>query len=117
TLYSEKALDCNGQGTWGGYIDAIDWVVANHHKPAVINASIGGGYTSAAAEAIDRAVAAGITFVGAAGNSGADACLSMPGGASSSITVGNATANDERASDSNFGSCVALFAPGAGIQS
>jgi regulation of enolase protein 1 (concanavalin A-like superfamily) len=117
TLYSVKALGCENQGSWAGYIDALEWVVANHHKPAVINASIGGGYTSAAAEAIDRAVAAGITFVGAAGNNNADACLSIPGGASSSITVGNATESDERASDSNFGKCVALFAPGAGIQS
>jgi len=117
TLYSVKALGCNNQGTWATYIDAIDWVVANHHKPAVINASIGGGYTSAAAEAIERAVAAGITFVGAAGNGNADACLTIPGAAASSITVGNATARDERASDSNFGRCVALFAPGAGIQS
>jgi len=117
TLYSVKALGCSGTGSWSGYIDAIDWVIANHRKPAVINASIGGGYVTAAAEAIDRAVAAGVTFVGAAGNNNADACLSIPGAAASSITVGNATQLDERASDSNYGDCVALFAPGASIES
>jgi len=117
TLYSVKALGCGGSGTWSGYIDAIDWVIANHRKPAVINASIGGGYVTAAIDAIDRAVAAGVTFVGAAGNANADACQSIPGAAAGSITVGNATQFDERAADSNFGDCVALFAPGASIES
>jgi regulation of enolase protein 1 (concanavalin A-like superfamily) len=117
TIYSVKALDCDGIGSWSGYIDAVDWVVTNHRKPAVINASIGGGYVPAAADAIQRAVDAGITFIGAAGNGNADACLSLPGGAISAIAVGNATVDDQRAPDSNYGRCVDIFAPGASIYS
>ena len=116
-LYSVKVLNCQGTGTWGDYIEAIDWVVMNHRKPAVINASIAGGFTSAAADAIKAAVDAGITFVGAAGNQNSDACGDIPGGAPEAITVGNSTADDERASDSNHGPCVDLFAPGGLITS
>jgi subtilisin family serine protease/regulation of enolase protein 1 (concanavalin A-like superfamily) len=117
TIYSVRALDCNGAGSWSGYIDAIDWVVTNHRKPAVINASIGGGYASAAADAIERAVDAGITFVGSAGNGNRDACLYLPGGAMGAIAVGNSTVDDQRAPDSNYGPCVDVFAPGANIYS
>jgi regulation of enolase protein 1 (concanavalin A-like superfamily) len=117
TIYSVKALECGGFGTWAGYVEAIDWVVTHHRKPAVINASIGGGLASAAVDAIERAVAAGITFVGSAGNNNIDGCWSVPGAATGAITVGNATADDQRASDSNYGPCVDLFAPGASIYS
>jgi subtilisin family serine protease len=117
TIHSVKALDCHGTGSWSGYIDAIDWVVTNHRKPAVINASIGGGYAPAAADAIQRAVDAGVTFVGSAGNDNRDACLYLPGGAIGAIAVGNSTIDDQRAPDSNYGPCVDLFAPGANIYS
>lgn len=117
TIYSVKALGCNSVGTWSDLIEAINWVVANHRKPAVINASIGGPFNDATANAIEAAVAAGITYVGAAGNQGADACSAIPGGAPNAITVGNSTSSDERSSDSNYGSCVTLFAPGSGITS
>jgi hypothetical protein len=116
-LYSVKALGCNNFGSWSAYIDAIDWVATNHRKPAVINASIGGDFIPAAADAIQAAVEAGITFVGSAGNQSVDACAMIPGGAPESITVGNSTAGDERASDSNYGPCVDLFAPGSSIYS
>jgi hypothetical protein len=116
-LYSVKALGCDNLGTWSAYIEAIDWVVANHRKPAVINASIGGGFVPAAADAIKAAVDAGVTFVGSAGNENSDACGRIPGGAPEAITVGNSTADDERASDSNHGPCVAVFAPGGLITS
>ena len=58
----------------------IDWVTANHIKPAVINMSIQGSLDDVVTEAMRGAVAAGITVVGAAGNDGGDGCLGLIGG-------------------------------------
>jgi hypothetical protein len=118
TLHSVKVLGCSNLGTWDAYIAGIDWVIANHRKPAVINASIGGGYVGAAQEALRAAVASGITVVGAAGNENLDACTRIPGAVPEVITVGSSTlSNDARAAYSNHGPCVDLFAPGDAISS
>jgi subtilisin family serine protease len=53
----------------------------------------------------------------AAGNSNADACLYSPSSEPSAITVGATTSSDARASYSNYGSCVDVFAPGSSITS
>src|SRR5207302_646813 len=59
----------------------------------------------------------GVTYVVAAGNSSADACAQSPARAPAAITVGASDASDTRASFSNYGTCVDLFAPGVSITS
>ena len=117
TLHSVRALDCNNQGAWSWYVEALDWIIAHHVKPAIINASITGGANTVANDAIRRVVAAGVAFVGAAGNSGGDACGWTPGNEPASITVGNVDSGDTRAASSNYGPCVDIYAPGEGIMS
>jgi serine protease len=73
--------------------------------------SLGGGNSDFLKYAVARSVAAGVTYVVAASNDNADACNYSP----EAITVGATTSSDSRASYSNFGSCVSLFAPGSGI--
>jgi len=53
----------------------------------------------------------------AAGNSSADACSSSPSSEPSALTVAATDATDARASFSNAGFCVDLFAPGVDITS
>jgi subtilisin family serine protease len=53
----------------------------------------------------------------AAGNSNADACNYSPARVPTALTVGATTSTDARASYSNFGSCLDLFAPGSSITS
>ncbi|MCA0188968.1 MAG: S8 family serine peptidase, partial [Proteobacteria bacterium] len=65
--------------------------------------------------AIREAVRQGIPVVVAAGNSNIDACTQSPSGVESAVVVGAATRSNRRASFSNFGSCVHLFAPGTDI--
>jgi cerevisin len=60
---------------------------------------------------------AGLHFAVAAGNDGRDACSFSPAGAENAITVGASTLSDERATFSNIGSCVDVFAPGLNILS
>ena len=62
-------------------------------------------------------LSAGITTVVAAGNDNSDACNVSPARVPGVITVGASTQTDERASFSNYGNCVDLFAPGTNIVS
>ena len=117
SLVAVRVLDCSGNGTTAGVIAGIDWVAANHVKPAVANMSLGGGASSALDAAVANAVAAGVTFVVSAGNSNRDACNYSPARAPAAVTVGATTSSDARASYSNFGTCLDIFAPGSGITS
>ncbi len=117
TLVPVRVLDCNGSGTTSGVIAGVDWVTANHIKPAVANMSLGGGANTSLDNAVANAVSAGVTFVVAAGNSNANACNYSPARAASAITVGATTSTDARASYSNFGNCLDMFAPGSSITS
>ncbi|WP_026174913.1 S8 family peptidase [Thermus igniterrae] len=116
-LYAVRVLDCNGSGTNSGVIAGVNWVAQNHVKPAVANMSLGGAASSALDTAVRNAIAAGVTFVVAAGNDNQDACLYSPARVAEAITVGATTNTDARASFSNYGSCLDLFAPGQNILS
>ncbi|MEZ4706608.1 MAG: S8 family peptidase [Caldilineaceae bacterium] len=78
TLHAVRVLDCQGSGTTSGVIAGVDWVAANHIAPAVANMSLGGSASTALDNAVRRAIAAGVTFVVAAGNENANACNSSP---------------------------------------
>jgi len=105
----------------GSYSDAfgsMDWLAMNHIKPAVVTMSFGSGGTNSGAEAaVDAVVAAGVTVTVAAGNNRGDACRFTFGFVPSAIAVGSSTSTDTRSSFSNYGECVALFAPGSSILS
>jgi subtilisin family serine protease len=117
SLVAVRVLDCGGSGTNSGVIAGIDWVTANAIKPAVANMSLGGGASAALDQAVQRSIAAGVTYAIAAGNSNANACNSSPSRTPEAITVGATDVADNRASFSNFGSCLDIFGPGVNITS
>ncbi len=117
TLISVRVLGCTGSGTYSGVIAGINWVTSNHVKPAVANMSLGGGFSSTVNQAVNNSVAAGVVYAVAAGNENTDACTKSPASAASALTVGASTSSDARASFSNYGTCMDLFAPGASIYS
>lgn len=118
TVVAVRVLDCTGSGYSSGVVAGINWVTANHPGgPAVINMSLGGGANSAIDSAVNDAVNAGIVVVVAAGNSAADACSYSPARVPAAITIGATDIRDARASYSNFGSCVDMWAPGTQITS
>jgi subtilisin family serine protease len=118
TVVPVRVLDCGGSGTWSGIIAGLDWVVGNHVSgPAVANMSLGGGVSSTVDAAVQRVVADGVTVAVAAGNSNTNACNTSPARVSAALTVGATDNVDRRASFSNYGSCLDLFAPGVGITS
>ena len=119
TIIPVRVLSCTGSGTSSGVIAGIDWTITHHQAgvPAVANMSLGGIINTALNAAVARGVADGITFVVAAGNENTDACLRSPASTPSAITVAASTLSDARASFSNWGSCVDVFAPGQSITS
>lgn len=118
TIVPVRVLDCTGSGTWAGVIAGINWVTGNHvGGPAVANMSLGGGASASVDAAIEASIADGITYAVAAGNSSLDACNYSPARTPNALTVGATTSSDARASYSNTGTCVDVFAPGSGITS
>ena len=112
-----RVLGCTGSGTNAGVIAGMDWVAANHIKPAVANMSLGGGASASTDTAVANMTNAGVVVVVAAGNDNADACGFSPARAASAITVGSTTNTDARSSFSNFGTCLDIFGPGSSITS
>ncbi|QLE85557.1 S8 family peptidase [Shewanella sp. Scap07] len=112
-----RVLGCSGSGSNSGVIAGINWVKNNASGPSVANMSLGGGASQATDDAVNAAVAAGITFVVAAGNDNSNACNYSPARASDALTVGSTTSSDSRSSFSNYGSCLDIYAPGSSITS
>ncbi|WP_428962822.1 S8 family serine peptidase [Micromonospora fluostatini] len=117
-LVGVRVLDCYGGGTSEQILAGIDWVTANAAKSSVANMSLGfGGINQAVDDAVKRSIAAGITYVLAAGNSLQDACQISPANVPAAITVGATDKIDFRAWFSNYGRCLDIFAPGVSIVS
>jgi subtilisin family serine protease len=116
-LHAVRVLGCDGSGTNSGVIAGIDYVRTNHIKPAVANMSLGGGYSATVNTAVTNLSNAGVFVAVAAGNNNANACNYSPASAPVVNTVAATTNTTARASYSNYGSCVDIYAPGSAITS
>jgi subtilisin family serine protease len=146
-LWAVKVLDASRGGSFSDVICGVDWVTQNASTIEVANMSLGGVVGPGADDnncgnsnddplhrAICRSVAAGVTYVVAAGNSGGDASQEVPAAYNEVITVsaladfngqpgGGAPStcrqelDDDFAFFSNFGSDVDVGAPGVCIRS
>jgi subtilisin family serine protease len=119
TLHPVKVLT-NGTGTDADVIAGVDWVtrhVQQNGWPAVANMSLGGSPAPALDLAVCRSIAAGVAYAVAAGNENSDACGSSPARVVQAIGAGASDKADARASFSNTGHCVDVFAPGRDITS
>ncbi|GHG14035.1 S8 family peptidase [Streptomyces hydrogenans] len=112
-----RVLDANGSGTTAGVVAGIDWVTSHHTAgaPAVANLSLGGGASTTLDNAVKRSIADGVTYAVAAGNSGVNARNSSPARVTEALTVGATGNTDAKASWSNYGAVLDLFAPGVSI--
>jgi subtilisin family serine protease len=116
-LRGVRVLDCDGSGSLSGIIAAVDWVRANATRPAVANISLGGGYSWSLNTAVTNLANSGVAVAVAAGNEDQDACGVSPASASGVLSVAASNKTDARASFSNYGRCVDLYAPGVGVRS
>lgn len=143
-LWPVRVLNNQGSGSFSSIICGVDFVTANADKIEVANMSLGGSGSDdgncgnsnndAMHKAICASVAAGVTYVVAAGNSSANSSTFVPAAYDEVITVsaladfdgktgglGSPTCrsdvDDTFADFSNFGADVDLIAPGVCILS
>ncbi|KHN94547.1 subtilisin-like protease Pr1B [Metarhizium album ARSEF 1941] len=121
-LLGVKCLDDQGSGTTSDVVAAMDFVAKDAKtrgcsKGVMANMSLGGGYSAAVNSAAAALVASGVFVSAAAGGSNTDAKQTSPASEPTVCTVGASTAGDERASYSNYGAVVDIFAPGSNILS
>ncbi|SEO36314.1 S8 family peptidase [Acinetobacter sp. yr461] len=112
-----RILGCDGSGASSNVIAGLDWILKNGKKPAVVNMSLGGDASTSLDSAVENLFNNGYVMVVAAGNSNTDACSASPARVSKALTVAATDSTDMRASYSNYGSCVDIFAPGSQINS
>jgi subtilisin family serine protease len=123
-LTAVKVLNKQVSGTTAGVIDGVNWS-HNHAKqikggPAVASMSLGGGKSVALNDAVTAALTdpqSPTIFSLAAGNDNKDAVNVSPASANGGIAVAASDNADKKASFSNWGKTVALWAPGVAITS
>lgn len=126
-LVAVGVMNLLGSGTTSDIIKGVEFVVNDHQeklrankkgfKGSVVNMSIGGGISEALDLAVNAGTQAGLHIAVAAGNDNEDACEYSPARAVGPISVGASNVEDFKASFSNWGRCVDIFAPGEDILS
>ncbi|EME79398.1 uncharacterized protein MYCFIDRAFT_35047 [Pseudocercospora fijiensis CIRAD86] len=117
-----KVLGSNGSGSNSQVLAGIDWAVKDAQNKglvgkSVISMSLGGSFSQQSNDAVKSATSAGVFAAIAAGNDGKDARNYSPASETSACTVGATDSNDAKASFSNYGPVVDIFAPGVNIKS
>ncbi|KAF8597056.1 subtilisin-like protein [Ceratobasidium sp. AG-I] len=115
-----KVLGDNGRGATSWIIAGINWAFQQFQasgRRSVVNMSLGGGAQPSLDTAVTNAIAGGLSFAIAAGNSNQDANNSSPARVPAANTVGAVDDNNQKASFSNYGSPLKVWAPGVGILS
>ena len=109
-----KVLDAGLDGAWSDVVPALIDAV-DTYGASVINMSLGGPDQPPQAVADAIAYAAASAFlVASAGNDGEDGSL-WPAAYAEVMSVGATNSDDIRATFSNFGSSVDVYAPGSGL--
>lgn len=121
-IYGVKCLDDSGSGSYSNVIAAMDFVAKDYKtrgcpKGAMANISLGGGFSAAVNKAAAALVSTGVFVSVAAGGDNTDAKNTSPASEPTVCTVGASTERDERASYSNYGAIIDIFAPGGNILS
>ncbi|QER39107.1 S8 family peptidase [Acinetobacter suaedae] len=117
SLIPVRVVGCSGSGLMSNMIAGIDWILKNGQKPAVVNISMGGPAYEPLDTAIHNLSSQGFIPVVAAGNANTNACDLSPARSANAITVAATDKTDTRASYSNYGACIDIFAPGSGVSS
>ena len=115
-----KVLADNGSGSTTDIVDGLNWVLQNAKstgKPSIASMSLGGDQSQALDDAVTKLIAAGVQVAVAAGNSNLDASNTSPARVPTAITVGASDISNAKASFSNFGAAVDVWAPGVNITS
>ncbi|KDQ16733.1 hypothetical protein BOTBODRAFT_172839 [Botryobasidium botryosum FD-172 SS1] len=122
-IVAVKVLSDEGSGKNSDIIAGINYAVnaaLQSKRPSVITMSLGGP-AGPSSQALDKAVADGIAkgvhFTIAAGNENEDSSMSSPADVATANTIGAVDSNNTKASFSNYGPGIDVWAPGVDILS
>lgn len=107
--------DFYGTAKTSNILKAFRWIRDNAEPNSIVNFSYTAEKRSILNE-IDRTIAEGHVVITSSGNDGKDICKKIHKPVAA-VVVGSTTTSDFRASDSNYGKCIDIFAPGTGISS
>ncbi|KAG7445600.1 peptidase 1 [Guyanagaster necrorhizus] len=126
-LIAVKVLSDAGSGYISDILSGFDWIInatESSGRPSIVSMSLGGAASDTFDSGVLSLINASIHVVVAAGNGNAylstdgdDASGTSPARVAEVITVGATTIADAKATWSNYGSVVDIFAPGAYITS
>ncbi|KAG9120766.1 subtilisin-like serine protease, partial [Ceratobasidium sp. 392] len=119
-IIAVKVLSDSGSGSNSDVISGINYAynqARTSGRPSVATMSLGGGANSAVDSAVSNAIAGGLHFSIAAGNSNVDAASTSPARVAAANTVGAVDSSNRKASFSNYGSILDVWAPGVNILS
>ncbi|KDR86145.1 hypothetical protein GALMADRAFT_261704 [Galerina marginata CBS 339.88] len=117
-IIAVKVLSDAGSGAVADIVSGLNFVLSSARssgRPSIVSMSLGGSASTALDNAIASLTSAGVHVAVAAGNSNTNAANTSPARAPTANTVGASTIADARASFSNFGAVVDVFAPGQNI--
>ncbi|KAI1943052.1 hypothetical protein LOZ66_000747 [Ophidiomyces ophidiicola] len=121
-IVAVKVLNERSQGSLGGIMMGINWAVShakqnNITNKAVMNLSLGAKGSNSLNAVATNAVQAGIFLSVASGNDNTNAQSYTPASAKGVCAISASSQNDAKASFSNYGSIISLYAPGDKIVS
>ncbi|CAA7269772.1 unnamed protein product [Cyclocybe aegerita] len=117
-IIAVKVLSDSGSGSVSNIVSGLNYVLTQSRatgRPSIASLSLGGGASTPLDSAVASLTSGGVHVTVAAGNSNTNAANTSPARAPSAITVGASTIADARASFSNYGAVVDVFAPGANV--
>jgi cerevisin len=117
-IIAVKVLDDSGSGAITDIVSGLNWVKSQASasgRPSIVSMSLGGGATATLDNAVTSLLSGGVHVAVAAGNSNVDAINTSPARVPGAITVGASTITDSKASFSNYGSILDIWAPGQDV--
>ncbi|KAF8693910.1 peptidase, partial [Rhizoctonia solani] len=115
-IIAVKVLSDSGSGTNSDVIAGINWAATQARssgRPSIANLSLGDGASTAVDSAVTNTISGGLHFAIAAGNSNVDAGSTSPARvAAANTVVGAVDSSNRKASFSNYGPVLDVWAPG-----
>ncbi|CAE6471135.1 unnamed protein product [Rhizoctonia solani] len=115
-----KVCSDSGSCATSDIVSGVNYAYAqfkSNGKPSVATMSLGGSASTAIDSAVSTAISGGLHFTIAAGNSNVDAANASPARVAAANTVGAIDSSNAKASFSNYGSVLDVWAPGVSILS
>ena len=120
TIRSIKVCNAGGGCAVSATVSGINFATNEHNSTgnrAVANISLRFGATQSLDDAVRGSLNAGVSYAIAAGNDNLDAISFSPQRVGEALIVAASDSSDQKASFSNFGTIVDLFAPGVNVLS